>query len=100
MPLLRYTKLPPPPELSDKPVWHYVSRKSKRRALFLLLALVGVLYLRRGGGSFGGLVDSLVPSHAAAPAPAAEEPVFHLKVALPEPPPAKKDPSKSEKAQP
>jgi hypothetical protein len=88
MPLLRTTKLPPPPELSDKPVWHYVSRKSKRRALFLLLALVGVLYLRRGGGSFGGLVDSLAPSHAAAPGPAADAPVFHLRVALP---PAKPD---------
>jgi hypothetical protein len=70
MPLLRYTKLPPPPELGEKTVWDYFPRQASRRIFFLLLALGAVIFLKgSGGGSFGGLFDapsSQPPGHAEA----------------------------------
>jgi hypothetical protein len=58
MPLIRPSKLPPPPELGEKTFWDYFPRRVLRRVFFMLLALGAVLFLRSsGGGRFGGLFD-------------------------------------------
>jgi hypothetical protein len=45
----------PPPE---RTYWQLVPRRNLRRALFLVLALLGVVAIKRAGGfSFGGLFD-------------------------------------------
>jgi hypothetical protein len=54
----------PPPERS---YWDLLPRRNLRRALFLLIALLGVLVIKRSGGfSFGGLFDA-GPSSRQAP---------------------------------
>jgi hypothetical protein len=54
----------PPPERS---YWDLLPRRNLRRALFLVLALIGVLVIKRAGGfSFGGLFDA---GQSARPAP-------------------------------
>jgi hypothetical protein len=66
MPLLRPSKLPPPPELGEKTFWDYFPRRSMRRVVFLLIALGLVIALQRSGGwSFGGLFGG--PDDKAAP---------------------------------
>jgi hypothetical protein len=84
MPLIRPTKLPPPPELGEKSFWDYFPRHSARRIFFLLIALGAVLILKHSGGwSFGGLLDGpRAPGHGAAPG--ASAPVYHIKVTRPE----------------
>jgi hypothetical protein len=65
MPLIRPSKLPPPPELGDKTFWDYFPKRSMRRIFFLLIALGVVIFLQRSGpGSFGGLFDSGRPATA------------------------------------
>jgi hypothetical protein len=51
----RHPNPDPPPERS---YWDLLPRRNLRRALFLFLALLGVLVIKRAGGfSFGGLFD-------------------------------------------
>lgn len=58
MPLIRPSKLPPPPELGEKTFWDYFPKRSSRRILFLLIALGAVIFLKSsGGGTFGGLFE-------------------------------------------
>jgi len=90
MPLLRYTKLPsklpPPPELGDKTLWQYIPRQSKRRVLFLLIALGVVIFLKESGvGSLGGASGGTWSGlfGAPAPPPRPETGVYHLKVTRP-----------------
>jgi hypothetical protein len=94
MPLLRYTKLPsklpPPPELGEKTLWQYIPRQSKRRVLFLLIALGVVIFLKESGvGSLGGGSGSASGGTwgglfgAPAPPPRPEAGVYHLKVSRP-----------------
>jgi hypothetical protein len=81
MPLIRPSKLPPPPELGEKTFWDYFPKKSMRRVFFMLLALAAVLFLRSsGGGSFGGLFEPVRPK----PQPQSE-PYYRLDV-KPSPP--------------
>jgi hypothetical protein len=94
MPLRRFDKLPPPPEMGERTIWQLLPRQSVRRVLFLLLALGAVLFIKStGGGSFSNLLNSVAP-------PAAKQvgagdgtgdnsasPVYHLKVARPADPP-------------
>jgi hypothetical protein len=60
-------------------------RRNLRRALFLLLALLGVLAIKHaGGGSFGHLFEALGPTGgAAAPTPPKNDRSYHLRVAPP-----------------
>jgi hypothetical protein len=56
----RHPNPDPPPERS---YWDLLPRRNLRRALFLLLALLGVLVIKRAGGfSFGGLFDAGRPA--------------------------------------
>jgi hypothetical protein len=78
MPLIRPSKLPPPPELGEKTLWDYFPRRVLRRVFFMLLALGAVLFLRSsGGGSFGGLFDPIgsapIGSAPVGPAPARQQ---------------------------
>jgi hypothetical protein len=74
--VLRRLESGPPPERS---YWQLLPRRNIRRALFLLLALGGVLALRHGGGlSFGKLFDGVAP--AAAPSPSEPAQFHHLEV--------------------
>jgi hypothetical protein len=51
----RHPNPDPPPERS---YWDLVPRRNLRRALFLVIALLGVMAIKRAGGfSFGGLFD-------------------------------------------
>ena len=70
-----------------------IPRRNFRRALFLLLALLAVVALKKsGGGFFSNVLDSVAPSRApsaarprpsiAEPAPAAETTV-HLELRAP-----------------
>jgi len=68
---------PLPPERS---YWQLVPRRNLRRALFLILALVGVVAIKRAGGfSFGGLFDGGKPPAQKAPA-AGDDGFQHLEV--------------------
>ena len=52
----------PPPERS---FWQLLPRRNFRRALFLVLVLLGVLVLRRTGGlSFSRMFDGVAPAPA------------------------------------
>jgi hypothetical protein len=78
MPLLRHTKLPPPPELGEKTFWDYFPRRSMRRVFFLLLAFGAIVLLKRSGKwSFGGLMDTPAAD------PAGGAPVYQIKVTRP-----------------
>jgi len=72
----------PPPERS---YWELVPRRNLRRALFLVLALGGVLFIKRTGGlSFRKMFEGVAPTEPAGgfqhievrrpPAPAAPQP--------------------------
>jgi hypothetical protein len=81
MPLIRPTKLPPPPELGEKTFWDYFPRQSARRIFFLILALGAVLVLKHSGGwTFGGLLES---PRAGAPGAERGAPIYHIKVTPP-----------------
>jgi hypothetical protein len=85
MPLYRFTKLPPPPELGEKTFWQYLPRHGLRRVFFLLIGLGVVLFLRSGGGGgpLGGLFDTIGPGK-----PKPSGPVYHIKVTRPDGTPA------------
>jgi hypothetical protein len=84
MPLLRHTKLPPPPELGEKTFWDYFPKRSASRIFFMLLALAAVLYLRSsGGGSFGGLFGS--PTSAPPAGRGADDSTFYRMQVKPAP---------------
>ena len=52
-----------PPERS---YWQLVPRRNLRRAIFLVLALLGVVAIKHAGGfSFGGLFDAPRPGQKA-----------------------------------
>jgi hypothetical protein len=83
MPLFRHTKLPPPPELDDKPFWRYLPRGSTRRVFFLLIALGAVMIIKHAGGwTLGGLLEAPRSSRSATTA-APEAPVYHIKITRP-----------------
>ena len=66
----------PPPERS---YWQLLPRRNLRRALFLVLALLGVVAIKHAGGfSFGGLFDAGKPAQKA-PAPG-DDGFRHLEV--------------------
>jgi hypothetical protein len=94
MPLYRHTKLPPPPELADKPFWRYLPRGSTRRVFFLLIALGAVMVIKHAGGwTLGGLLDgprSTPRSSSSSSQTAPEAPVYHLKITRPGDLPASK----------
>jgi hypothetical protein len=90
MPLRRFDKLPPPPEMGERTIWQLLPRQSVRRVLFLLLALGAVLFIKStGGGSFGQLLNSVAPPSAnqgpRSRGTGTEDslPVYHLKVTRP-----------------
>jgi hypothetical protein len=83
MPLIRYTKLPPPPEMGGKTLWQSLPKQSVRRVFFLLLALGAVLFLRGSGGSFGGLFDAIGAGRPGAAPGAPASPVYHIRVTPP-----------------
>lgn len=86
MPLYRHTKAPPPPELGEKTIWDYLPRRTMRRVVLLLLALVAVLFLKRSGSwSLGGLLDA--PKQPARGEP--DGPIYHIKVTRPDQPATK-----------
>ncbi len=63
-----------PPERS---YWQLVPRRNLRRALFLVLALLGVVAIKHAGGfSFGGLFDG----GQRAPAGSGQDGFRHLEV--------------------
>lgn len=67
----------PPPERS---YWQLVPRRNLRRALFLVLALLGVVAIKHAGGfSFGGLFDA-GPSRPAPAKGGADDGFHHLEV--------------------
>jgi hypothetical protein len=80
MPLIRPSKLPPPPELGEKTFWDYFPRRSARRIFFLLLALGAILVLKHSGSwTLGGLLGGPpepTPGQSSAP-------VYHIKVTPP-----------------
>jgi hypothetical protein len=77
MPLYRHTKLPPPPELGEKTFWDYFPRRSARRVLFLVVALLAVIVLKHSGKwTFGGLLEGPRGGSGAEPS----GPVYHIKV--------------------
>jgi hypothetical protein len=87
--------LPRPPAPPERSFWTLMPRQSVRRVLFLLLALAGILFIKRTGGlSFGNLLDAVGPASPAprAPGAAQEPPVYHLKVTPPEGPAGKSRP--------
>jgi hypothetical protein len=66
-------KLPPPPSRSGAPnplepppersYWELLPRRNLRRALFLVLALGGVLFIKHTGGlSFRKMFDGVAPA--------------------------------------
>jgi hypothetical protein len=75
--------LPPRPE---RDYWQLLPRRNFRRALFLVLALLGVLVIKRAGGlSLGRLFDGVAPpppasSSAGGKAHAPESDFQHLEV--------------------
>jgi hypothetical protein len=57
-----------------------VPRRNLRRALFLVLALLGVVAIKHAGGfSFGGLFDT-TPARQKAPKGGADDGFHHLEV--------------------
>ena len=65
----------------ERTFWQMLPRRNLRRALFLLLVLLGVLAIRRGGGlSFNKVFDDL------APPPGPSGTFQHLEVQRPSPP--------------
>jgi hypothetical protein len=65
----RHPNPDPPPERS---YWDLLPRRNLRRALFLVIALLGVVAIKRAGGfSFGGLFDG---GQSARQAPASRTP--------------------------
>ncbi|HVZ72194.1 MAG TPA: hypothetical protein VHJ20_07455 [Polyangia bacterium] len=90
MPLIRYTKAPPPPpEPGERSYWAYFPKNTVRRVVLLLVALGVVLFLRSSGGStFGSLFDKISPRRAAPSSRADSAPVYHIKVTRPEGAPA------------
>jgi hypothetical protein len=69
---------PVPP--AERSFWQLLPRRNLQRALFLVLLLAGVLFLRHSGGlSFGKLFEGFAP--APTPAPTSKSPDFQrLKV--------------------
>jgi hypothetical protein len=50
----------------ERSYWELLPRRNLRRALFLLLALAGVLFIRHTGGlSFGKILDGVAPAESA-----------------------------------
>jgi hypothetical protein len=95
MPLYRHTKLPPPPELADKPFWRYLPRGSTRRVFFLLIALGAVLVIKHAGGwSFGGLLEApRTGARGGGGGADPASPVYHIKITPPGDVPVPKNPS-------
>ena len=57
----------PPPERS---FWELIPRRNFRRAIFLVLVLLAVLFIRHTGGlSLGKMFDTVAPMPAGRPAP-------------------------------
>lgn len=64
---------------AEKSFWELLPRRNFRRALFLLVALVAIVAIKRMGGfSFAKLFDNVAP--APAPAPKADPSFQHLEV--------------------
>jgi hypothetical protein len=71
---------PVPP--AERSFWQLLPRRNFQRALFLVLLLAGVLFLRHSGGlSFGKLFDGFAPTSTSTSTPASKSPEFQrLKV--------------------
>jgi hypothetical protein len=66
--------------------WALLPRRNFRRALFLVLALLGILFIKRtGGGAFRSLLDTVAPpAPPQISRPAARESEFrHIEVRRP-----------------
>jgi hypothetical protein len=67
------SRRPEPGPVRERSFWQLLPRRNFRHALFLLLALLGVLFLRHTGGlSFSKMFDTVAPARPAsggAPAP-------------------------------
>ena len=70
---------PPWPPPAEKSFWALLPRRNFRRAVFLLLALVAIIVIKRMGGfSLTRLFDGVAP--APQPAPRQDQPFRHLEV--------------------
>jgi hypothetical protein len=66
---------------ADRSFWELLPRRNFRRAVFLLVALVAIIAIKRiGGFSFAKLFDDVAPAPAPAPAPKADPSFQHLEV--------------------
>jgi hypothetical protein len=83
------TRLPPPGKNADRSLLQRIPRRNLARALFLVLALLAIVAIKRGsGGFFGNLMETLSPTPPAGPTRDGGPPLRSIEVKIPSSPDA------------